>query len=375
MPIENCQSEIEQRRVAPVPLHRCEVISPGQEQSSVWDAFVARHPDATVYHTTQWQQVLETSFSHIRGRFLVLRDGNSGAIRAGLPVYFVRSRLLGDRFVSVPFASYCDPLLSSPDDLSAFMESIPAQLAGAKANSFELRPRRVAGLLQATGVQMANLYRHHCLRLNRSPEELRKGFSRTCVRQWLNKAEKSGVTVRAGSEDDDLRCFCALLTGARRKLGLPPMPEQFFSAMRQFLVPGHLVLMTAIHRDRPVASILVLRWGETCALEYAADTDEGRMIGAGQLLYWETVRAACRQGCHSLSFGRTSPLNLGLLDYKRRWGTIEEDLLVFMLPRVGLRRRALRERAAAYRLCRLVAAHAPTPMYRWLGRFVYRHLG
>ena len=56
------------------------------DERGEWDAFVTRHPLGLVYHLSAWQRVLESAFRHIRGRFLVLRDGG-GQIQAGLPVY------------------------------------------------------------------------------------------------------------------------------------------------------------------------------------------------------------------------------------------------------------------------------------------------
>src|ERR1700691_3462068 len=88
-------------------------ISP--DEYGEWDAFVTRHPLGLVYHLSSWQKVLDSAFEHIRGQFLVLRD-ERGEIQAGLPIYTVKSWLLKDRTVSVPFATMCDPLISSKQD-------------------------------------------------------------------------------------------------------------------------------------------------------------------------------------------------------------------------------------------------------------------
>ena len=96
------------------------------DETAEWDAFVARHPLGLVYHLSAWTRVLETAFPHIQGRFLVLKDGADGSIRAGLPVYTVKSWLLGRRVISVPFASFCDPLVSSAAefDLAALAQAV-----------------------------------------------------------------------------------------------------------------------------------------------------------------------------------------------------------------------------------------------------------
>src|SRR6476661_1370625 len=82
-----------------------------------WDAFVVRHRNGLIYHRGCWRRVLEEAFPHIRGRFLALVDRGTDEIVAGMPVYTVRSWLLGNRVVSLPFATFCDPLI---DDEAQF---------------------------------------------------------------------------------------------------------------------------------------------------------------------------------------------------------------------------------------------------------------
>jgi hypothetical protein len=84
-----------------------------QDHEPEWDDFVLRHPLGSLYHTSEWKRVIEKAFTHIRGRFLVLRDGDSEEILGGLPVYRVSSWLLGRHLVSVPFATVCDPLVTT----------------------------------------------------------------------------------------------------------------------------------------------------------------------------------------------------------------------------------------------------------------------
>ena len=77
-----------------------------------WDQFVESHPLGLICHLSGWKQVLEESFPQMKGRYLaILSDDNS--IRAALPVFEIRSILTGNRLVSIPFATNCDPLISS----------------------------------------------------------------------------------------------------------------------------------------------------------------------------------------------------------------------------------------------------------------------
>ena len=90
-----------------------------------WDAFVQRHPWGVIAHLSGWKRAVEQTFQHIRGEVVVVREG--GRIVAGIPFYDVRSFLLGNRTVSVPFATLCDPLVSSPEQLETLISFLKSR--------------------------------------------------------------------------------------------------------------------------------------------------------------------------------------------------------------------------------------------------------
>lgn len=55
----------------------------------------------------------DTLPAHERQLYFALLDKSAERIEDGLPVFHVKSLLLGDRLVSIPFATLCDPLVSS----------------------------------------------------------------------------------------------------------------------------------------------------------------------------------------------------------------------------------------------------------------------
>jgi len=50
------------------------------EDARAWDTYVARWPDATLYHLFGWKTVAEEAYG-LRAPFLVARDEPGGAIR------------------------------------------------------------------------------------------------------------------------------------------------------------------------------------------------------------------------------------------------------------------------------------------------------
>jgi len=345
------------------------------EELPLWDAFVATHPDGCIYHLSKWKEILENSFPHIRGHFLAVKDNRTGEIVAGLPIYAVRSWLLGNRLVSVPFSSYCDPLLSVEHGWNVFLPKISELLKQCRANTLQLRPSGSTKVTQLPDLERSSLYFHHFINLDEEPEQLKKRLSRTCVRQWLSRAERNQITIERGHTQRDLERVYAMLTETRRRHCLPPIPLRFFESLRRALQPSHLDILTAWHAGKPVAGALALKYRDTFILEYAGDTAAGRNTGASQRLYWEAVKLAHSEHFSRFSFGRTSVLNTGLTDYKKRWGTVEEELPILTLVTHGSHCAQYQDKLFLCRLAQAVLRRCPELTYRPLGEFCYRHWG
>ncbi len=351
------------------------------DQQSEWDAFVLGHPLGSVYHTSEWRRVIEQAFGHIQGRFLALRENESGRIRGGLPIYQVRSWLLGSRLVSVPFATVCDPLVTTLEEWGVLAPELEAERGRTRSKKLEIRATASSGQLPPF-FEARSHFRQHTLPLDADFDGLCSLFDKKSVRQKAEKARRAGVIVKERSEIEGMAISHSLLAATRRRLSLPPMPFRFFEAMQHNLHTDHLKIFLAFQNAQPIACHIVLLFKDRWISEYSAHTD-GAMSGVNQLLYLETIRRACAEGAREFSFGRTSMHNEGLLSYKRRWGTIEENLTDYTLRRDRTNGYVAQltddgytlENSRLHALCKQVIARAPMSVCKMVGDFCYRHLG
>jgi hypothetical protein len=345
-----------------------------------WDAFVAEHPYGLVYHLSAWKKVLHSAFPHIRGGFLVLRDCKTGGIQAGMPVYTVKSWLLGRRVSSLPFSSFSDPLITSTEQFRLLLPELEALRRRTKSRVVEVRSTRTVPELAETALEPTSSYTHHYLPLDRDLDEIFRGFAKSSVRQKIRQAERAGVVVEERDGEESLKVCHTILAATRSRHSLPVLPYTFFRAMGQWLQPKRLKVFLAYQDGKPVAFHLILRFRDLWISEYSGNTNEARN-GVNQFLYWETIKRAHADGMKTFSFGRTSSTtNEGLLSYKRRWAPVEQDLVEFNLyPHAGSTAKdgitKPRESSLAYRLVRLVLSIAPAPLSRVIGSYCYRHLG
>jgi CelD/BcsL family acetyltransferase involved in cellulose biosynthesis len=359
------------------PAHSVQWLSPDREAE--WDEFVGRHELGLVYNLSSWKRTLEDAFPHISGRFLALRENASGQIVAGLPVYQVRSWLLGNRIVSVPFASFCNPLVSDDSQLNLLLPEVVEEYQRSRSDRLEIRMTEATRQLSHPLLSRTGHYKHNFLPLEKVPDELFASLAKTSICQKIMKARRAGVVIEEVSDEKSLKVCHSILVKLRHRLCLPAIPYAFFQAMRRHLWPEHLKIFIALQRGKPVACHLVLKYKDLWTSEYSANTIDA-LHGVNQLLYWETILRAMAAGAKVFSFGRTSVSNVGLLAYKRRWKTSEEDLTEYVLLRAGA---IGRSPAGFARLIgpessewfKVLLRYSPETLNRIIGGYCYRHMG
>ena len=340
-----------------------------------WDTFVENHPFGWLYHLSGWKEVLEKSFKHMKGYFLVLQN-NDHDIKAALPIYEVRSWLTGNRLVSIPFATLCDPLISTEDDLTKLFDAALILLKERRASRIEIRTLLSSPLIHNHQLNPYNAFRHHYILLNNEPEQLKRSFHRTCVRQRITRAMKSHLTIKFGSSESDLKKFYRLHFITRKRLGLPLQPYRyFFMLWKNFFPAKRLLLLLAEKQGNAIGGLILFKFKDRVSAEFAASDEKYQEMSPTHLLFWEAIKGAYSEGYKIFDFGRTSLSNMTLMDFKNRWGTKIVDLPQFFYPLQAIQRNTEVEKSQGYRFIKKICNSAPDWALPFIGRFCYRHLG
>lgn len=328
-----------------------------------------------IFHLSSWARVIEKSFPHMRAQIVALREPGNGAILAGLPVYDVRSWLLGNRLVSIPFASLCDPLVSDPDQWRALMSEVEAHRARRRNVPFECRTWRHSEPPPVSGNCPSEISLHHRLDLTPGLDAVYSGFSRTAIRRMITKSKAGGTRIRPAESESDIAEFYRLLVISRRRNGLPTLPYAFFLSIWRFLEPRQRSFILASREDRDVAAVFSLGFRENFTMEHSGEEDSIYGTGVIQHLVWEAIRTAHGLGCTLASFGRTAPENTGLASYKLHWGTVEEKLYTYWPGSPPIQRQAVATTSPTRRVIGWLSCHSPSPVYHAMSAFCYKHWG
>ena len=127
--------------------------------------------------------------------------------------------------MSIPFATLCDPLISTSEEMTELLKAVMEFSRDRNISYLEIRTLFSTSLVQASDkLNRTDAYMHHYLPLDTSLDDLMKSFHRTCVRKNIRRASKSNLKIKVAVEMSDLDNFYRLYSKTRKHLALPPQP-------------------------------------------------------------------------------------------------------------------------------------------------------
>lgn len=340
-----------------------------------WDPFVDAHPYGTLYHNSSWLRVIRLSYRQLEPLAFILEDNHS-RIASALPFCLIKSRLTGNRVVSLPFTSYCDPLVSGKEDFSLLLDAVLSKVTpSGPYGYYELRVLRAVDEVGDARLKKHSYHKLHLLDLSEGFEKVKASFHKDCIRKSIRKAVRSGITIRLAESEDDLKTYHTVHGLTRRKLGLPIQPYEFFKNMWQIMgPPKSFALLIAELQNRIIGGLIIFKYRDTVSMEHIGTDERYLLLRPNHLLYSAAIELACNEGFLTADFGKTTPDNIGLLDFKRRWGTKMYDVPYLYYPEIqGIM--AMEETNRKYKLVVGIGRHMPFPLSRALGAVLYRHMG
>lgn len=283
------------------------VVSIAVEEAD-WDAYVLRHPAATLDHLWKWRQIFADVFGHDCVYLAASRDATIVGV---LPLVRFRSCLFGRSVVSVPFLNYGGVL--ADDDQAAEALLHEAEVVSRRFGARHLELRHSARHFPSLPV------RQHKLALKRSLPEtgdaLWEGLNRK-VRNQVRKAQKAGLTSASGGVEL-VPEFYPVFARNMRDLGTPVYSSRLFERTLT-LFPDRARVFVVRQGTRALAVAIAIRFRDTIIVPWASSLREFRQLCPNMLLYWTMLENAASTGARVFDFGRSSP-DAGTHSFKLQW--------------------------------------------------------
>ena len=262
------------------------------------DGFVARHDNATPFHSRAWCDAVSAATGH---RCHVIGAYDGGELRGLVPLHHIRSRLFGNALVSSGFA--VDGGILADDvatalRLAAATEALATELG---IGSVELRGGALPSGQGWHGE--AATYAGFARDLAADDDSELLAIPRK-QRAEVRKALESVLTVTTGRDAGERRDHYAVYATSVRNLGTPVFARGLFDAVLDAFGDDADIL-TVREDGRPVASVLSLYWRGVVMPYWGGGTVDARRLRANELMYFALMRHARARGCTRFDFGRS----------------------------------------------------------------------
>jgi CelD/BcsL family acetyltransferase involved in cellulose biosynthesis len=302
-----------------------------------WEAFVAGHPDAIVYHHPRWLEVLQSAYGY---ELVPLAYENpDGKLGGVLPLFRTRGVFTGRRLSSLPHTPVAGPLASHDGATAALVSAAVDRVRADGRARLQLKVREpsLEGLVE--GVSGVAWEPSYVLDLPDDPERLRFGNTRNHGRiKWaVNKAGRLHAKARWAETEKELKAWYRLYLETMREHSVPPRPYRFFIAAWRKLAPhGEMRLLlverTESSRTRLLAGSMFLLFGSTVFYAFTGGSREHLWLRPNDLIQWHAIHDAAREGFHHFDFGEVGRGDAGLAEFKSKWGAVARPLYRYYYP-------------------------------------------
>lgn len=283
------------------------------DESQIWDDFVSQHPEGHIEQTNTWAKLRQhygwkpTWLWIMRGETMiggamiqtrrVRRLATIGYVERG-PIWSPGDN---DAMNLVTKALY---ELALSMRLTYFVVVPPYNGEPTYPLLQSLNFRRKPRSLPPTGIGQATLL----IDLQQDSEALLADMSMT-KRQNIRRAIRKGVRVRIGNGDDAELMRDLMWAGCKRR-GIAPVPpqEDYFHTLWNALGPsGRIKFFVAEIEGQPVSSATACVLGGVMHLWRVGWSGTHKDYNPNDLLHWEMIQWAKRNGCRVFDFMHIRP--------------------------------------------------------------------
>ncbi len=274
-----------------------------------WNTYVASNPAASIYHRSEWRELIHKTFGH-DCLYLLARDRNKGVVGV-LPLAHLNSRLFGNFMISMPYFNYGGAVADHPLIEQRLMEAANAHAAQAGIDHIEYRDT-----LPREGLPVRSNKVCMLLTLPKEQDVLWHSFS-SKLRAQIRRPQREQPDVRCGGLEclDD---FYAVFTRNMRDLGTPVYGKAFFRNILQTFTEHSRIISIHLH-NRPVAAAFLLGYRGRLEIPWASSIRQVNHLSMNMLLYWEVLKFAIDHQYTVFDFGRSSR-DSGTYRFKQQWG-------------------------------------------------------
>lgn len=323
--------------------------------------------NSSVYHHPAWLKAITKTFGH-KGFYIIIKKENDEIVGL-VPITLIKSFITGKRILSLPFSTYCDPLLPGNlfNGLVSFLHENFRDYYKTEFRSLQ-KPE-----LNIDNHTITSNYVTNILELKSSPDELLKSLPKTSIRQRIIRTEINKLTVRFDTSKQFLNILYLHISRLRINKNLPPLPYTFYHNILEELKKFNLVKIGIVeHSGITIGAALILLFKDKYYIEYSASSEEYLHLFPNHKLYWEIIKLAYLDNAKFVDFGRSLNYNQSLINFKKNWNSDTIPLHYIHIPQSNIINSS---NSILIKTLQKVNKILPRKIIEFEGKIIYPHLG
>jgi serine/alanine adding enzyme len=339
------------------------------EDRQLLDRIASENPYSTIYHTSEWWDVLESVFGFTT-RYILVGDFDSS--HCLLPLANVKNILMGNRLVSLPMSQFGGPIYNSGE---ALKDAIKFAIQG-RSKSSEVIVIKARQQLSSEADELLDrhdYYLDYWINLSkRSQDDLWKEKSRKTFRWNVRKAERSNVNVQRSPSLRERDQLYKVMLHTTNRHSVPPYPHALIEFVAEKMTRSSNIYVARLD-EKVIAGIIVFNHAKTSYFAYSFALDKYLPTGAISLLLWDAICDSHEVGNDYFDLGIVSPRDKGLQQFKRHFGAIETSLPFYHYS--GEFDRLVSDPNTSFRYAQSIWKHLPSPLQIRLAPSLLRAFG
>ena len=222
----------------------------------------------------------------------------------GIAQIFKHPLPLGKSYLYIPHGPIIDEKVDEEEALNLLIGKIK-QVAKAERSIFVLaEPKQNFDQIQMLKKSNKHIQAETTLILDISPskkEILAQMKSKT--RYNIGLAQRKGVKISVAKNLEDISIFINLAKETSERDEFKLHPDNYYRDMIKYLSNENMIeLLLAKYKNKYVAAILVVYYGDTATYLHGASSYKYRRLMAPNLLQWKAIKRAKKKGCTKYDF-------------------------------------------------------------------------
>ncbi len=304
-------------------ISKIDIAKPSEAEINDLEEILQKSDEATIFHTSEWNQILIETFGVNNMTFVAKKDGRPLGLY--IVYYYLNS---GPRIICrSPDASleavYGGPIVINDLNNKTLVRKSLIQETELQAKTVMVQISMPPGInpefLNDLGYIYTPFYTS-ILCLNRSEEELFNSIH-PYARNRIRKAQKSRVEiVKEGREY--LAEYYEMTKETLESQGVKVKPRNYYEKVLDRLGPSHKAkLFVAMYNGKPISGAIFLFYKDTVYYWHGASFNNYLFVSPNNLLHWELIKYGHQNGYKKYDFLNIEPNRLpGIARFKMRFG-------------------------------------------------------